>query len=229
MTTLGDRIRYYREGLLLTLEQLSERSGVDVGTISALENRHSTRSKYAGAIAHGLGLTVDELMDANHDYLDAVNHRIVHRAAPSVPSNASFVGFVATGNRIPVVGTAQLEDNGHFVDMDFPVGVDGFVDLPSRDPDAYAVRCRGDSMAPRIKHGEFVVVEPNAEVRPGDEVLVRSAGGGLMVKEFLYRREGRVHLVSANKAHGAMALDERDIEALHVVVAVSRSARYIPG
>ena len=58
---LGQNIRRHRVGQGLTLEQLSERSGVDIGTISALENRDSVRSKYASAIARGLGLTVEEL------------------------------------------------------------------------------------------------------------------------------------------------------------------------
>jgi len=59
---LGHRIRQLRNQLGLTLEQLSERSGVDIGTISALEMRGSTRSKYAQQIAAGLGVSLDELL-----------------------------------------------------------------------------------------------------------------------------------------------------------------------
>jgi len=58
---LGKRIRYLRDRLGWTLEQLAERSGVDVGTISALEVRDSARSKYARQIAAGLGVSLDEL------------------------------------------------------------------------------------------------------------------------------------------------------------------------
>ena len=65
---LGARIRHYREKANLTLEQLSDLSGVDVGTISALENRDSSRTKYATAIAQALGMTVEmlEAPDADH-------------------------------------------------------------------------------------------------------------------------------------------------------------------
>jgi hypothetical protein len=38
---------------------------------------------------------------------------------------------------------------------------------PSRDPNAYALRVKGDSMRPRIKPGEFVLVEPNTPPQPG--------------------------------------------------------------
>lgn len=73
LMTLGTRIRFYREKVTWTLEQLSEKSGVDVGTISALENRESTKSKYAGQIAAAFGLTVDQLIDPSRDWLDAAH------------------------------------------------------------------------------------------------------------------------------------------------------------
>jgi transcriptional regulator with XRE-family HTH domain len=60
---LGNRIRTYREKRGWTLLELSDASGVDVGTISALEVRDSIRSKYALQIARAFGLTLDELLD----------------------------------------------------------------------------------------------------------------------------------------------------------------------
>lgn len=59
---LGQRIKTLRKHLQLTLEQLSERSGVDLGTIAALENRDSSRSKYAPQIAVALGVSLDDLL-----------------------------------------------------------------------------------------------------------------------------------------------------------------------
>jgi len=59
---IGKNIRYHREERLKwTLEQLSERSGVDVGTISALEVRDSSRSKFFSKIAEALGMTTADL------------------------------------------------------------------------------------------------------------------------------------------------------------------------
>ena len=67
--TTGEQIRKYRSMLGWTLKQLSDRSGVDVGTISALELRGSNRSKYIGPIASAFGLSIEQLQDANQDYL----------------------------------------------------------------------------------------------------------------------------------------------------------------
>lgn len=62
---LGKQIRHHRTRLNLTLEQLSEKSDVDVGTISALENRDSARTKFASQIAKAMSMTVEQLEDEN--------------------------------------------------------------------------------------------------------------------------------------------------------------------
>jgi transcriptional regulator with XRE-family HTH domain len=50
------------------LEQLSERSGVEVGTISAIEQRDSERSSKFLQIAPAFGLTVEQLADLTTDH-----------------------------------------------------------------------------------------------------------------------------------------------------------------
>lgn len=128
---------------------------------------------------------------------------------------------------IPVVGMAQLGDNGHWSDLEYPVGHgDGYVDFPSKDPDAYALKCEGDSMRPRIKDGEFVVIEPNHPIEPGDEVLLKSKDGRVMVKEFLYKRAGRTHLISVNDAHPQMSFTDQEIDKMHYVCAICRPSTW---
>ena len=61
--SLGSEIRKQRASRQWTLEDLSERSGVDVGTISALEVRDSTRSKFAVAIARAFGISLEQLLN----------------------------------------------------------------------------------------------------------------------------------------------------------------------
>jgi phage repressor protein C with HTH and peptisase S24 domain len=130
---------------------------------------------------------------------------------------------------IPVVGMAQLGDNGHWSDLEYPVGQgDGFVDFPTRDPDAYALKCEGDSMRPRIQAGEFVVIEPNQPIEPGDDVLLKSLDGRVMIKRFLYKRAGRTHLISVNDAHPAMSFTDDQIEKMHFVRAICRPSAWRP-
>lgn len=58
----GKILRQHREAQGLTLEQLAELSDVEVGTISALENRDSQRSKFAPQLARALGVPLEELL-----------------------------------------------------------------------------------------------------------------------------------------------------------------------
>ncbi len=127
----------------------------------------------------------------------------------------------------PIVGTAQLGDDGFHMELDYPVGHgDGFVRYPTRDPNAYALRVRGDSMRPRIKPGEFVVVEPNHAPQAGEEVLVRITDGRVMVKVLDFRRDGVVQLSSVNEQHRPMTFDEKDIERMHYVAAIVKASLY---
>lgn len=65
---IGKQIRKYREKAGWTLEKLSEASGVEPGTISALEIRDSSRSKYFPALAKALGLSLEQLADESREY-----------------------------------------------------------------------------------------------------------------------------------------------------------------
>ena len=128
---------------------------------------------------------------------------------------------------VPVVGTAQLGDAGYWHELQYPVGHgDGFVRYPSRDPNVYALRVKGDSMRPRIKPGEFIVVEPAAATPAGEEVLVTTEDGRSMVKILGPRRDGMVELQSINEDHRPITLDETQIKTMHFVAAIVKASRY---
>jgi transcriptional regulator with XRE-family HTH domain len=69
----GNQIRKYRNKLGWTLEYLSEKSGVDVGSISALEIRDSQKSKFFSKIAKAFGITSDQLENVSTDWLSTSN------------------------------------------------------------------------------------------------------------------------------------------------------------
>ena len=142
-------------------------------------------------------------------------------------SNAEQAPALGPPKRVPVVGTASLGDNGFWAELESPVGFgDGFVPFPTKSSSAYALRCRGDSMKPRIKDGEFVIVDPEVTPSPGDEVLVKSKDGRVMVKELLYVRDDAVHLLSVNEAHGKMSIPLPDVERLHYVAAIAKRSMW---
>lgn len=132
-------------------------------------------------------------------------------------------------NMIPVLGKAKLGDEGYFDVMDYPVGQgDGYLHATSHDPAAYAVRVNGHSMRPRIKDGEFVVIEPNRAAAPGDEVLVRTNDGKCMVKEYLYYRDGTYCLGSVNQEVANIFEPLDNIAVMHVVAGIYKSHLHYP-
>lgn len=117
--------------------------------------------------------------------------------------------------RIAIVGTAQLGTDGYWVGLDNSAG---WVETWSRDEDAYALRLKGDSMAPAIRSGWVAVCEPNHRLVPGEYVMVTTTDGQSMVKELLFESEDGVSLMSVNAAYGerrTVAWDE--IETIHYV------------
>lgn len=141
-----------------------------------------------------------------------------------------FVPIPITSKKaIPVRGMAQLGDNGFWVPIEYPAGHgDGYIDFPTGDPDAYALKCVGDSMLPRIKDGEFVIVEPAREALPGDEVLVKAKDGRVMVKELAYCRDEKYFLLSTNASHEKISIRCDEVENLHYVVAIVKKAMWRP-
>lgn len=134
----------------------------------------------------------------------------------------------AREGRVPVVGNAQLGDNGYFEALDFPAGHgDGYLNIHSDDPDAYGLKVTGDSMHPRIKNGEYVLIEPNKGYCSGDEVMVRTAAGRTMIKEFIYQRDGMYRLDSINAEHPPIHLAEQDVLDVHLVGGILKSSRFL--
>ncbi|MCO7511389.1 helix-turn-helix domain-containing protein [Serratia fonticola] len=121
--------------------------------------------------------------------------------------------------KIPVMGSAQLGSQGHWVSLD---NGDGFVSWPSADPEAFALRCTGDSMKPRIKDGEYVVIEPNHGYLPGDEVLLVTKDEQVMIKTFLYERDGAVLVMSVNEEHPPLRFPINDVERIQYVAGIAK-------
>lgn len=138
-------------------------------------------------------------------------------AAPVSARSGKFIG-------VPVVGTAQLGDNGHHCELEYPVGHgDGAVRWLTNDRNAYALRCKGESMKPRVRHGEFVVIEPAHACNSGDEVLVKLKDGRVMVKQLAYSRDGLVHFDSVNESFPRISVAEAEIDVIQYVAGIAKS------
>lgn len=87
------------------------------------------------------------------------------------------------GRDLPVFGSAQGGSDGMTIDdepiewMRRPQALEGVVD-------AFAFYVVGDSMDPRFRHGERLLVHPRRPPRPGEDVLLILRGDGEGGREF---------------------------------------------
>ncbi|MFZ3286212.1 MAG: helix-turn-helix domain-containing protein [Telluria sp.] len=119
--------------------------------------------------------------------------------------------------RIPIVGRVQAGPDGTLHIDDFAHG-DGYMLWWSTCSSAYALRIRGESMSPRYLPGEFVGVDPCADVNPSDEVIVLLKTGERMIKRLLWRREDQACFESVNKDFQNIIFDLEEVDALHLVI-----------
>ena len=175
-------------------------------------------------IADYFGITSDQLR--GHAPLPpAIDQGVAHASGDS---NVEGGPIKLKTGLVPVVGKAKLGVDGFFEEMGYPPGGgDGYLKIYSDDPDAYALRLVGSSMEPRIRSGEFVMVEPNHSYIAGDEVLVKTDDGQAMIKVFMYHRDGEVRLLSVNDAHPPLTLPEASITHMHPVGAIVKASRLV--
>jgi phage repressor protein C with HTH and peptisase S24 domain len=97
---------------------------------------------------------------------------------------------------------------------------------PTTVADAYCVRISGDSLRPRIKSGNFVVLSPNHPYEVADEVLIVTKDGNSMIKEYLHERDGVVVLQDVNGSGERLTIQKSDIAKIHCVCAITKDPVY---
>lgn len=146
----------------------------------------------------------------------------------STQDEASYAGQPAVRRLVPVVGEARLQIDGHYEELQYTSDQGyGTIEGYSSDPNAYALRVRGDGMHPAIRHGAFVVVEPNGRCVPGEYVALQLRDGRKMVKELVIERAEEVVVESVNGG-ARQTIPRAEIERMHPVAAVVAASKWRP-
>ena len=134
-------------------------------------------------------------------------------------SLAEFIAQMGKDNaavlalRIPVISFAQAGDESYFDYAGYPTGKawDEVLFPQIADPDVFALEVSGDSMAPVYCDGDTIIVSPNADIRRGDRVVVRTRDGEVMAKKMARQSARKVELVSLTKPRRSRMLDAENI------------------
>lgn len=167
---LGARVRYYRERLGLSQDELAMRVGAAQQTIQSLESGKIKKSTFLPHIAKELGVDVDHLLFGSDQ---------------AKPISAMRPLLTATARRLPLFATrdhewvlAFLEDQvvssptGKWVSMDHS--------LPFAESGArlFALKLgiSDEALQPEFRPGDQLVIDPDAPIQPGDPVAVFKTG-----------------------------------------------------
>lgn len=191
---------------------LGEGVGVSQTTIWKLMNGKTNSNRKLYQIADYLQINLDWLVSGTGEME-------THQSKTEI----EYIGRLKEGT-ILVKGEAIMGADGAFqMDEDF----NGRLKFYSDDPNAFALKVKGDSMFPRINSGEFVVIEPNIVPCSGDEVLVRTKDGRNMIKKLEFHRDYMYRFTSINQDHPPLTLDENQVDKIMFVSAIVKSSRYV--
>ncbi|WP_034853983.1 S24 family peptidase [Sinorhizobium sojae] len=117
---------------------------------------------------------------------------------------------------IPLLGFAQAGAGGYFDDGGFPAG-QGWdqIDFPVAEENragVYALEVQGDSMLPLYRDGDILIVDPSAQVRRGDRVVVKTQAGEVMAKVLARLTPRGIDLLSLNPEHPNRSFEMKDVE-----------------
>lgn len=201
----------------LSKAELARIAGVSPQAVNNWFKRGEIGKDSAIKISAQTGISLSWIL--GEDDTGAAPQPQLHDGKPEV----EVVGQVRDG-LIPVIGDAVLGMDGLIDMMEFHAG---WLRIYSDDKEAYGVRVRGDSMWPRIQSGEFVLIEPNTKVAPGDEVFIRTRDGHNMIKIMTFNRSGDYQFNSVNNDHKPITMRMDQIDKIHFVSGIIKAPRFI--
>lgn len=230
MQTFGERVRDRRKELGLNQSQVAKLAGLEQPTISHIETGRNASSTEILALAKALDCYPAWLKNGTPPKTS--NQHVLNEPGGSYgPSDDLEAVPMPEGlaKGIPVVGTVRGGQDGYYAELEHAVGQgEGFIRYPTRDPNTYALRVKGDSMRPRIRPGEFIVVSPNSQPIVGDEAVIKTRDGRVMVKLYAAPRNGQIEFHSINHDHKPITLDTSEIEYIHHVLIIAKADTYYP-
>ncbi|MCA1443649.1 helix-turn-helix transcriptional regulator [Ensifer sp. IC4062] len=155
--------------------------------------------------------SISKILEATGSSLDQFMALIGPAAQKIVPA-----GEREQSADIPLIGFAQAGAGGFFDDAGFPAGHGwDVVDFPAaleRRSGIYALEIQGDSMLPLYRDGDILIVDPTAQVRRGDRVVVKTREGEVMAKVLSRQTPRGIELLSLNPDHPNRNFEMPDVE-----------------
>ena len=208
-TTIGDRIKEARESKDLDQTSLAEKIGVVARTLQRWEKGDQVPD----------GISITRIAKATHVHSNWLLTGEGEKYAVAAKPGNVFPLPEAGRKRVKLVNLPLISavPAGKVATLFHPDYVDDYVTVDGvKDPQAFALKVKGNSMAPRIEDGDVVVVSPQEEVRNGDICVVRVDGEDTLKR---VKFEGNyIHLLPLNPEFEPATVKKKDVDFVWKVV-----------
>jgi repressor LexA len=190
MNKLGQKVHELRIRKGLTLRQLGDLIGKTAAYLSIIENGHRIPPRRTlKQIAEALDVTLEYFAGdrPEPDRLQILMdlQELVERHSGAVKEEER------TARRVPILSDIAAGDPVSRSDP-FPPGVaHEYIEVPAdiKDPHAFGLRIKGDSMEPRLYEGDIVIVCPSWRVRESKPVVAKVRDDEITCKLFSHHDE----------------------------------------
>lgn len=210
MFHVGDVVRKLRLQKGWSQEDLGKAASISKTTVNDLEqNKRSFRHETIDAIAKALGVTLADL------YGRVSNAEVIEsEIGESAGYKREDIPVIGEGEASPAPAvyfddSGQLHHGGERTSRPYDI----------RDPHAYAVVVKGDSMEPLFQRGMRAIVSPNLPFTSGAAAYVTLTDGARLIKIVRKVQDGYL-LESANPAHEARFVPTAQVETIHRIAYV---------
>jgi repressor LexA len=208
-TTIGESIREARENKQLDQATLSGKIGVVTRTLQRWEKGEQVPDGVSiMKIAKATNVQSNWLLTGEGEKYPT----------PGRPANVySLPSAIRRKVKLVDLPLISAVPAGKVATIFHPDYVDNYVTVDDvKDPQAFALRVKGDSMSPRVEDGDIVVVSPQREVHNGDVCVVRVDGEDTLKK---VKFEGNyIHLIPLNTDFEPVTVKKRDVDFVWKVV-----------
>jgi len=207
--TIGERLREARENKEMDQVTLADKAGVVARTLQRWEKGEQVPDGVSiTRLAKATGVQASWLLTGEGDMY----------AVPSRPENMYILpGSSRRRNRLVDLPLISAVPAGKVATLFHPDYAEDYVTVDDiKDPQAFALKVKGNSMATRIEDGDVVVVSPQQEPRSGDVCVVRVNGEDTLKK---VKFEGNyIHLIPFNPEFDPVVVKRREVNFVWKVV-----------
>jgi repressor LexA len=217
------RLKLARDRADMSVAALAKKVGMPIARLQAIEEGDAgiTEEQAQRLVAVLPEIELEELMAGSETprVMEETGRYGTYGAEPAVRMPGHSVRLV------PLLSWAMAGtlDNGA---LDGGYDYTGVIAIDIKDPKAFGVQIKGNSMEPKIEEGASAIVCPSWTLRSGDTVICRTIEGDVMCKVYQPKNGGELVILSSyNPGYVPVVLKREEIAWIYPVGQVVQNLR----